>query len=177
MEEMIVLVDENDVEVGIKEKLATHLEGKMHRAVSVFLLNSERQMLLQQRALSKYHSGGLWTNTCCGHPRPGESPIMAAKRRLFEEMGISCALEKKFNFTYRAELDKNLIEHEFDHVFVGFFENDPIPNPAEASDWKWMGLEEVQENIKKNPELYTAWFKIIINSELIKEIHDCSPIS
>lgn len=172
MEEMVVLVDEDDKEVGLKEKLAAHRDGNMHRAISVFLLNNQGELLLQRRAFSKYHSGGLWTNTCCGHPRPGELPLDAAKRRLFEEMGIFSDLEKIFSFTYKATVDKNLIEHEFDHVFVKKFNGEPTPNSDEAAGWKWVSFEELKKNIEQCPEDYTAWFKIIINSPLMRQIYD-----
>lgn len=168
MEEFVVLVDEIDREIGTKEKLAAHVAGDRHRAVSVFLLNDKGEMMLQQRALSKYHSGGLWTNTCCGHPRPGESPFEAANRRLFEEMGIRCNLKKKFDFTYKALLDKNLFEHEFDHVFAGEFNGSPQLNPMEAMNWKWIDLETLQKEIETNPEKYTIWFKIILESWAIR---------
>ncbi|MBS0604059.1 MAG: isopentenyl-diphosphate Delta-isomerase [Verrucomicrobia bacterium] len=165
-EERVVLVDEFDNEIGQSGKLQAHIEGKLHRAISVFLFNDKGQMLLQQRALSKYHSGGLWTNTCCSHPRPGESNLDAAERRLGEEMGIRCKLEKVFDFTYKAYLDKNLTEYEFDHVFFGKFNDEPQLNPDEASDWKWIGLEDLERDVAIHPERYTAWFKIILKRVL-----------
>ncbi len=160
--ENVILVDECDHPIGIGEKLAIHREGKLHRAVSVFLFNRERQLLIQQRAFSKYHSGGLWTNTCCGHPRPGESEIDAAQRRLWEEMGIRCVLEKLFDFTYKAVLDNHLIEHEFDHVFIGDFNGKPQLNPEEANAAKWIDLEDLLKDVRESPERYTVWFKIIL---------------
>jgi isopentenyl-diphosphate Delta-isomerase len=160
-QENVVLVDENDGEVGTGEKLATHLEGKLHRAVSVFLFNEQRQLMIQQRAHSKYHSGGLWTNTCCGHPRPGELPIDAAKRRLREEMGIQCELQKVFHFIYKAPLDNAITEYELDHVFIGHFNGTAEPDPEEACDWKWVDRNTLEQEILDHPERFTAWFKII----------------
>jgi isopentenyl-diphosphate delta-isomerase len=160
-QEMVVLVDEEDSEVGTMEKLQAHVEGRLHRALSVFLFNGRGQMLLQRRALSKYHSGGLWTNTCCSHPRPGEDPLDASQRRLGEEMGVESELGKIFDFVYRAHLDKGLVEHEFDHVFVGAFHGEPVLNPAEAMDWRWADAEEIERDVEQHPENYTAWFKMI----------------
>lgn len=164
--ENVILVDENDKEIGTGEKLLTHLRGRLHRAVSVFLFNAEGQFLLQQRAFSKYHSGGLWSNTCCGHPRPGETPLAAAERRLLEEMGIKCALEKNFDFIYKAELNDGLIEHEFDHVFFGRFDGAAKPDPEEACNWQWIDRESLERNVKEHPERYTVWFKIILERVL-----------
>jgi isopentenyl-diphosphate delta-isomerase len=163
MEEFVVLVDTADREIGIKEKLKAHGDGDLHRAFSICLFNSRDQLLLQQRAFSKYHSGGLWTNTCCSHPRPQEDLLGAAHRRLTEEMGIVCPLKPLFSFIYRAELDGGLTEHEFDHVFIGAFEGDPAPNPEEVASWKWIGKEELLADVKAHPELYTAWFKILLD--------------
>lgn len=165
MKDEIVLVDEMDNPIGVAEKLAAHLEGKLHRAISVFLFNSKGEMLLQKRALGKYHSGGLWTNTCCSHPRPNEGVWEAANRRLYEEMGIHAELKKVFDFTYRAELDRGIIEHEFDHVFVGTFDGNPQLNLEEASDFRWIDMEHLQEEIKATPEQFTFWFKEIMHSE------------
>lgn len=160
--ESVILVDAEDREVGVEEKLAAHLSGKLHRAVSVFLFNKKGEMLLQQRAFSKYHSGGLWSNTCCGHPRPGESPLAAAERRLWEEMGIRTSLNKLLDFTYRAELDKGLIEHEFDHVFQGEFEGAFEPNPEEVAAWKWMSLQDLEKALHNESAHFTYWFKLIL---------------
>ncbi len=162
----VVLVDQQDNPIGEGEKLATHQEGKLHRAVSVFLFNSQGDLLIQQRALCKYHCGGLWSNTCCGHPRPGELPLAAAGRRLFEEMGIRCPLKKTFDFIYRVELDQGLIEHEFDHVFTGQFEGEIQPNPMEVQAWKWITIAELLRDFEQNPHLYTFWFKTILNQYL-----------
>lgn len=162
MEERVVLVDREDREIGTMEKMAAHAEGRLHRAISVFLFNEKGEMLLQQRAFSKYHSGGLWTNACCSHPRPSEAPLAAAVRRLKEEMGIASELVKVCDFIYEAKLDKGMTEHEFDHVFVGKFEGEPVLNPEEAADWKWIGIQELNEDIQKNPNAYTVWFKIVL---------------
>jgi isopentenyl-diphosphate delta-isomerase len=159
--EKVILVDAQDREVGVEEKLKAHLSGKLHRAVSVFIFNKQGETLLQQRAFSKYHSGGLWSNTCCGHPRPGETPLKAAERRLQEEMGISASLNKIFDFTYRAELDKGLIEHEFDHVFYGEFEGVFEANPQEVAAWKWMSMQDLEKAIQSESAHFTYWFKLI----------------
>ena len=162
MGEKVVLVDENDIEIGTLEKQEAHLKGKLHRAISVFVFNSKGDLLLQQRALSKYHSSGLWSNTCCTHPRKGESTEVAAKRRLFEEMGIKCDLSFKFSFTYRAELANGLIEHEFDHVYFGESDDEPILNPLEANNFKYEHIYTLLNNIKENSTEYTEWFKICL---------------
>ncbi len=163
MAEYVILVDELDNELGLMEKIDAHKKGVLHRAFSVFILNQQNQLLLQQRALHKYHSGGLWTNTCCSHPRKGESNIEAAHRRLQEEMGMDAPLEKLLQFVYRAEFDNNMIEHELDHVFVGQSEKNPVINREEVEAYKWMDLDELKTDINNNPEIYTAWFKIIFN--------------
>jgi isopentenyl-diphosphate Delta-isomerase len=161
--EHVILVDEQDNQVGIQEKLAAHKLGKLHRAVSVLIFNEKGELLLQQRAFSKYHSGGLWSNTCCGHPRPGESPLIAAQRRLFEEMGIRTDLKKSFDFIYKAPLDNGLTEYELDHVFTGAF-NEPFhPNPEEVAETKWLDLSAIRQEILQKPDVYTYWFKILIN--------------
>ena len=159
--ELIILVDENDYELGLMEKLEAHQKGLLHRAFSVFLLNDSNQLLLQKRALNKYHSPGLWTNTCCSHPRKNEKIIDAAHRRLFEEMGINSDLKPFTSFIYKAEFDNGLIEHEFDHVVVGSFIGDPIINQLEVCDWKWENLDLLKTKLKTNPNDYTEWFKII----------------
>lgn len=163
MAEYVILVDEQDKRLGLMEKIEAHEKGVLHRAFSVFILNHKNQLLLQQRALHKYHSGGLWTNTCCSHPRDGETNLEAAHRRLQEEMGMDAPLEKLLHFVYRAEFDNNMIEHELDHVFVGKCDANPVINPDEVEAYKWMDLDELKADIEKNPQLYTAWFKIIFN--------------
>ena len=159
-EENVVLVDKNDNQIGLMPKMEAHLKGILHRAFSVFLVNSQNQILLQKRSANKYHSGGLWTNTCCSHPRDGENIIDAGKRRLFEEMGIKTDLKVAFNFTYNAELENGLIEHEYDHVLIGEFNDSPILNKDEAEDWKWISIEEVRKDIIENEKDYTVWFVI-----------------
>nr|MDO8081962.1 isopentenyl-diphosphate Delta-isomerase [Candidatus Freyarchaeota archaeon] len=159
MNEMVILVDETDKEIGTEEKMKTHKEGKLHRAFSIFIFNSKGEMLLQKRAKSKYHSGGLWSNTCCSHPRPGEDVEQAAHRRLIEEMGFDCDLHESFDFVYRANLDHDLTEYEFDHVFIGKYDGEIKLNPEEAEDFKWVSMDAIKENVKKHPEKYTVWFK------------------
>ena len=158
--EKVVLVDKNDNQIGLMSKMEAHQKGTLHRAFSIFLFNSENQILLQKRSSNKYHSGGLWTNTCCSHPRDGESVIDAGNRRLFEEMGIKTELKEAFNFTYKAELDNGLIEHEYDHVLIGEFNGTPILNKDEAEDWKWISMEDVRKDIVENETDYTVWFVI-----------------
>ena len=158
--ETVILVDEKDNQVGLMPKLEAHQKGLLHRAFSVFIFNSDYKLLLQKRASSKYHSGGLWTNTCCSHPRDGEDTADAANRRLYEEMGIKTSLRKVYEFIYRAELDNNLIENEFDHVFYGIYNDDPVLNTDEADDFKWIDMETLKNDIDNNPDQYTVWFKI-----------------
>ena len=169
--EYVILVDEQDRELGVMEKLQAHTEAKLHRAVSVFVFNLKQELLLQKRAATKYHSVGLWTNTCCSHPKPAEETIHAAKRRLQEEMGIDCEMEYAFNFTYLAKLENNLSEHEFDHVFLGFSNAVPKPNPIEVAEYKYMSLDEIGNQLKQKPETFTAWFALIfdrVKNELTK---------
>lgn len=163
MEEKVILVSEVDEQLGLMAKMEAHEKGILHRAFSVFVFNKNGELLLQQRALDKYHSPGLWTNTCCSHQRDGESNIEAGKRRLQEEMGFDCDLKELFWFVYKASFDNGLTEHELDHVMIGYYENDPIVNLDEAAAFKWMPLEEVKKDMQLQPELYTEWFKIIFN--------------
>lgn len=158
--EYITLVDENDVQWGKIEKIQAHQKGLLHRAFSIFIFNSEGELLMQQRSFDKYHSGGLWTNTCCSHPHFEESLNFAADRRLMEEMGLACELTYGFNFIYRAELDNGLIEHELDHVFFGKSDELPTLNEKEVNDWKYVNLQTLAQDIKANPDQYTAWLKI-----------------
>mgnify|MGYP003658742840 FL=1 len=158
MGKSVILVDQSDNQIGIMEKLEAHEKGLLHRAFSVFIFNQHNQMMIHQRALNKYHSPGLWTNACCSHQQPGESNEQAAHRRLFEEMGFDCELEKQFEFTYRAEFSNGLIEHEYDHVFVGQYSAKPQPNPSEVNDWKWININDLEEDTLENPEKYTPWF-------------------
>jgi len=158
----IILVDEKDNEIGRGEKLKVHREGKLHRAFSIFIFNSKGEMLIQQRAKTKYHSANLWSNTCCSHPKPNETLEKATQRRLKEEMEIQCDLKELFSFIYRVNLG-NLIEHEFNHVFVGKFDGNPKPNREEVQDWKWITVKDLKKDIKENPEKYSYWFKIILD--------------
>lgn len=159
---MVVLVDDADHELGLMEKMEVHEKGLLHRAISIFVFNHKNELMIHKRASTKYHSSGLWTNTCCSHPRDKESLLDAAHRRLQEEMGFDCALDYSFKFTYRAHLDQGLIEHELDHVFVGKTSELPNPNPIEVDDWKFMSLAQINIDIKANPGNYTAWFKIAL---------------
>ncbi len=159
-QEYVVLVDEQDNEIGLAEKMEAHEKALLHRAFSVFIFNKNGELLLQQRAAHKYHSPNLWTNTCCSHPRHGEDIKQAALRRLQEEMGLSLELEKKFDFIYKAKFDNNLTEHEFDHVFVGYTEQDPILNLDEARSFKWKSIAEIKQDMVLFPNSFTAWFKI-----------------
>ena len=155
--EMVIVVDEQDEVVGTAPKLDVHRTGALHRAVSVFITDGQGRVLLQQRAATKYHSPLLWTNTCCGHPRPGETPLAAAHRRLLEEMGMQCPLEPAGSFRYRAALEGGLIEHEIDHVFVGRAHARPHPDPLEVEAWRWEPLAPLERDIAMHAGLYTAW--------------------
>jgi isopentenyl-diphosphate delta-isomerase len=163
IEEQVILVNENNEQIGLMPKLEAHEKAILHRAFSVFIFNNDNELMLQQRALSKYHSPGLWTNTCCSHQRDGESNIQAGKRRLQEEMGFVTELEESISFIYKAPFDNGLTEHEFDHILIGKFLQDPIINTDEVKAWKWMPLQAVKRDIVQQPELYTAWFKIIFD--------------
>lgn len=162
-EEQVILVNENNEQIGLMPKMEAHEKALLHRAFSVFVFNDEGELMLQQRALDKYHSPGLWTNTCCSHQRDGESNIEAGKRRLQEEMGFVTELEESISFIYKAPFDNGLTEHEYDHVLLGSYNNEPIVNPEEVASWKWMPVEDVRRDIEKQPELYTEWFKIIFD--------------
>jgi isopentenyl-diphosphate delta-isomerase len=164
----VILVDKNDNEIGIEEKLKAHQEGKLHRSFTIFIFNSKGELLLQKRAKTKYHSGGLWSNTCCSHPKPNKNLKEEAKRRLKEEMGIEVDLKEIFSLLYKAKVG-DLIEYEFDHVFLGKFDGNPRPNPTEAEDWKWINQKKLKKDLKENPEKYTAWFKIILDKALKNE--------
>lgn len=162
-EEKVILVNEIDEPIGLMPKMEAHEKGLLHRAFSVFVFNDKNELMLQQRALSKYHSPGLWTNTCCSHQREGESNIEAGKRRLQEEMGFTTNLKDTMAFIYKAPFDNGLTEHEFDHILVGNFNDLPDLNPEEVSAWKWIKLEDVQKDMKNHPGRYTEWFKIIFD--------------
>lgn len=166
MQEEVILVNENDEEIGLMEKMEAHEKGLLHRAFSVFLFNTNGELLLQKRALTKYHSAGLWTNTCCSHPRKGESILNAASRRLKEEMGVSCALEIADKFIYRAEFSNGLTEHELDYIVTGQYNQTPEINPDEVCDYKWIAISELLSDLKNNPKHYTEWFKIILDRHL-----------
>lgn len=162
MEEQVILVDGNDLQVGQMEKMEAHQKGLLHRAFSVFIFNSKNELLLQQRAFDKYHSGGLWTNTCCSHPRIGESNLDGANRRLMEEMGMQADLKWVFDFTYRAEFESGLVEHELDHVFFGQSDLLPVINRNEVETFKYVNLESLKDELQLNPENYTPWLKICL---------------
>ena len=158
--EQVILVDEQDRPIGLMEKQAAHIGPHLHRAFSVFIFNSKGELLLQQRALSKYHSPGLWTNTCCSHPRAGETLEEATSRRLMEEMGMVCPIHEVYTFIYMAPVGQGLTEHEFDHVFIGQSDDIPAINTEEVASWKYMSLDDLSEDLKLHPEHYTVWFKI-----------------
>ncbi|WP_299123160.1 isopentenyl-diphosphate Delta-isomerase [uncultured Tenacibaculum sp.] len=166
--EQVILVDEQDNPIGLMEKIEAHEKALLHRAFSVFVFNSKGELMLQQRAAEKYHSPLLWTNTCCSHQRDGETSLEAGKRRLQEEMGFVCELEEVFWFIYKAPFDNGLTEHELDHVMVGKFEGEPKINKEEVEAYKWMPLEDVKNDIEKQPEIYTEWFKIIFKESYEK---------
>ncbi|MBS1654907.1 MAG: isopentenyl-diphosphate Delta-isomerase [Bacteroidetes bacterium] len=156
----VILVTENDEEIGIMEKMEAHEKALLHRAFSVFIFNSKGEMLLQQRALSKYHSGGLWTNACCSHPQPGEKTTDAANRRLKEEMGFKAKLTKLFDFVYKADFDNGLTEYEFDHVFAGEYEGRIEVDKAEVNDFCYKKMDDVRDSLLSHPQKYTAWFHL-----------------
>lgn len=164
MPEFVILVDRSDREAGTEEKIKVHEKCLLHRAFSVFVFGSDGKMLLQKRASGKYHSGGLWTNACCGHPRPGERTEDAAARRLVEEMGFSCPLKEVFSFVYKTGFDNGLAEHEFDHVFFGRYDGKINPNPEEAEDFRYADVSELRKDIEKRPERYTFWFREIMKN-------------
>lgn len=156
----VVLVNEQDEPIGTMEKMAAHRDALLHRAFSVFIFNNRDEMLLQQRSLSKYHSGGLWTNACCSHPLPGEDILMAARRRLNEEMGFSTALQKIFHFTYKSEFENGLTEYEYDHVFAGLYEGEIHPDKEEVHDYCYKSMDEITRMLRDDGSNFTAWFHI-----------------
>ena len=170
MEENVILVDEQDNQLGLMPKMQAHEKAVLHRAFSVFIFNDKGELMLQQRAAHKYHSPLLWTNTCCSHQRDGESNIEAGKRRLIEEMGFKTNLKEIFSFVYKAQFDNGLTEHELDHVMIGNFNGVPKINPDEVASYKWMTLEAVKKDIELQPNIYTAWFKIIFKESYLKLI-------
>lgn len=163
IEENVILVNENDEQIGLMPKLEAHEKAILHRAFSVFVLNSKNEIMLQQRAHHKYHSPLLWTNTCCSHQREGETNVEAGSRRLYEEMGFKTDLKELFHFIYKAPFDNGLTEHELDHVMIGYSDESPVVNPEEVQDWKWMGIDAVKNDMQIHPEIYTVWFKIIFD--------------
>lgn len=168
--ERVILVDAQDRERGWAPKLEAHRSGELHRAFSVFVVSTAGEILLQRRARDKYHSGGLWSNTCCGHPRPGERTEAAARRRLREEMGFECPLEPLFGFVYRAELGGGLVEHEYDHVFLGRYDGRPDPDPAEVEGWRWEPLRTLRRRLEEDSGAYTLWLPLALEG-----VPDLSP--
>jgi isopentenyl-diphosphate delta-isomerase len=162
-EPQVILVNEQDEVLGFMGKEQAHLDGKLHRAISILLFNDQKDWLIHQRNPLKYHSGGLWTNTCCSHPAPNESTTDAAHRRLREEMGINTELNPEFSFQYLAKFDNGLTEHELDHVFFGKFNGKPMPDPNEISDWKWISRDQLEFDMQVHPEKYTVWFHLIVD--------------
>ena len=162
MTDNVILVDVGDAVIGQMEKMEAHRKGELHRALSILVFNSDGEILLQQRAFSKYHTPGLWSNTACSHPRPGEVSLEAATRRLGEEMGFTTGLIESFSFVYKAHFENGLVEHEYDHVFFGTFDGVPIINPEEANDYKWVKPTVLMEDMRSTPDRYTVWFRIIM---------------
>ena len=163
-EEKVILVDKEDNQIGLMPKMEAHLKGKLHRAFSIIIFNSDRKILLQKRASTKYHTPNLWSNTCCSHQREDEDNIDAGKRRLNEEMGFVTNLYNFSSFIYRVEFSNGLIEHENDHIMLGIFDGTPKPNPNEVDEWKWIDIDILFKDMKINPDQYTAWFMIIMNN-------------
>jgi isopentenyl-diphosphate delta-isomerase len=172
MNEMVLLVDSSDRVKGTMDKLQAHQEGKLHRAYSVFLFNSKGELLMQRRAMGKYHSPGLWTNTCCSHPRPGELTPDSAARRLKEELGIIAPVKPLFNFVYMCPIGGNLFEYEYDHVFYGYYEGNIKMNPEEVMETRWAKPEEILSEIETQPHLFTLWFQLIFKDVMrrMKEV-------
>lgn len=164
--EYVILVDSNNHELGVMEKQEAHEKALLHRAFSIFIFNSKGELILQQRAFDKYHSGGLWTNTCCSHPRAGETTIAAAHRRLSEEMGFDCDLTERFSFVYQTPFDNGLSEHELDFVYTGVFDETPNINKAEVAAYRWITLEDLIGEVHQHPERFTSWFQIILKEYL-----------
>lgn len=162
-QEHVILVNESDEPQGTMEKIEAHEKALLHRAFSVFVFNDNKELMLQQRALHKYHSPGLWTNTCCSHQRMGEDSLSAGVRRLREEMGFETQLEFKGSFIYKAPFDNGLTEHELDHILVGHYNGTPQINPEEVASWRWISMDDLKTDINTHPELYTVWFKIIFH--------------
>lgn len=155
----VILVDQNDQEIGYADKMEAHVKGMLHRAFSIFLFNSKKEMLIHQRAAGKYHGGGLWTNACCSHPQPGEDLKYSATERLHFEMGLQCELQKAFSFIYHSPVENGLIEHEYDHVYIGFTDDTPLPHPDEVQGYRWISTTDLKNEIELHPEKFTFWFK------------------
>ncbi|HVU56147.1 MAG TPA: isopentenyl-diphosphate Delta-isomerase [Puia sp.] len=167
MAEEVILVDEYDTPVGVMEKMEAHRKALLHRAFSVYIFNRKGEMLLQRRALTKYHSAGLWTNACCSHPRPGEDTCQAARRRLSEELGFTVALEKIFDFRYKTEFDNGLTEYEFDHVYAGYYDQGVYPNVEEVSEYRWLSPAALEADLEESSSMYTTWF--LLSYPLVQE--------
>ena len=167
--EYVLLVNKNDQPLGTMEKITAHEKGELHRAFSVFVFNNRGELMLQRRATEKYHSGGLWTNTVCSHPKAGEDVAASAKRRMMEEMGFECEISKVFTFIYKADVGDGLIEHEYDHVFFGYSDEEPNPNPEEVEGWKYVDMGWLNKDVNENPGNYTVWFRIALK-EVIQHI-------
>ena len=174
MKEKVLLVDKNNTPLGTMNKMEAHKKGLLHRAFSIFILNKNKKLLLQKRALSKYHSGGLWSNTCCSHPYKNENILITGKKRLHDEMGFETPLKELFTFIYKATLENGLVEYEFDHVLLGYFEGNPNINKKEVDKWKWIHLKEIKNDIKINSKNYTVWFNIIFEKfyQYIKDTYE-----
>ncbi len=171
MEQRVILVDQNDVAIGLMEKMRAHTNGgTLHRAISVYIFNRKGQIMMQRRAPGKYHSGSLWSNTCCTNCYEGESAMESAHRSLKTELGFDCDINEEFSTIYNADLDKGMTEHEYLHVFFGVYEKNPEVNPDEVMDWKWMGLDELIKDVESSPDKYTAWLKILLAGELPERI-------
>ncbi len=168
--EEVVLVDTSDNEIGVMEKMEAHRKGLLHRAFSVLIYNSKGEMLLQKRAKDKYHSGGLWSNACCSHPRPGESMQQAVERKLMQEMGIDITVDYSHKFIYRADFG-GLIEHECDHIYTGKYDGAPVTNPHEVEGWKYMKLAEIRMDMTQHPQSYSYWFKLIMEQKEVEIIN------
>jgi isopentenyl-diphosphate delta-isomerase len=162
--EQVILVSEKDQPIGTMEKMEAHRKGVLHRAFSVFIFDRHGKMLLQQRALHKYHSGGLWSNACCSHPRPGEDTLSAAKKRLKEEMGFETELRSLFSFAYKAEFENGLIEHEYDHVLAGHYDGKVLPNKNEVMNYRFESMDQIKSELEQNPEQFTAWFRLVVHN-------------
>lgn len=165
--EHVILVDEHDNELGTMEKMEAHRKGVLHRAFSILVFNSKGEILMQRRSTKKYHSGGLWTNTCCSHPLPQETMASATRRKLMQEMGIDVETRFVYKFIYRAHLDGNLIEHEVDHVFFGYFDGEPMINTDEVDEWRFATIGDLKADMSARPDEYTHWFKLIIHNPKI----------